>query len=95
MALGIPGDTATAIMMGGLLIHGLRCGPMLFVNNMPTVYGIFAALLIANCAMVVFQTDVYKRQVPFCEKVVGFWLATGQNSWYIVVESDQILAKDE
>ena len=43
-------------MMGGLLIHGLRCGPMLFVNNMPTVYGIFAALLIANCAMVVFQT---------------------------------------
>ncbi len=56
MALGIPGDTATAIMMGGLLIHGLRCGPMLFVNNMPTVYGIFAALLIANCAMVVFQT---------------------------------------
>ncbi len=35
-------------MMGGLLIHGLRCGPMLFVNNMPTVYGIFAALLIAK-----------------------------------------------
>lgn len=56
MALGIPGDTCTAVMMGGLTIQGLRTGPMLFQSNMDTVYGIFIALFIANVAMLVFQT---------------------------------------
>ena len=55
MALGIPGDTCTAVMMGGLIIQGLRPGPMLFQSNMDTVYGIFVALLIANIAMLLFQ----------------------------------------
>ena len=32
MTLGIPGDTMTAVLMGALLIHGLRPGPMLFAE---------------------------------------------------------------
>ncbi len=56
MALGIPGDTCTAVMMGGLTIQGLRPGPMLFQSSMDTVYGIFVALLIANIGMFIFQT---------------------------------------
>ena len=30
LSLGIPGDPTTAVMLGGLLIHGLRPGPLLF-----------------------------------------------------------------
>jgi putative tricarboxylic transport membrane protein len=47
MALGIPGDVTTAVLLGAFLIHGLTPGPALFKENISLVYGIFAALLIA------------------------------------------------
>ncbi|WP_227937374.1 tripartite tricarboxylate transporter permease [Alkalihalobacillus deserti] len=54
VSLGIPGDTVTALLLGGLVIHGLTPGPLLFQNNGDIVYGIFAALIIANFAMIAF-----------------------------------------
>lgn len=54
ISLGIPGDTVTALLLGGLVIHGLTPGPLLFQNNGDVVYGIFAALIIANIAMIAF-----------------------------------------
>ncbi|GGB39001.1 C4-dicarboxylate ABC transporter permease [Lentibacillus populi] len=54
MALGIPGDTVTAMLLGGLVIHGLQPGPIFFTQNTDIVYGIFAALIIANIAMLLF-----------------------------------------
>lgn len=48
LTLGIPGDNATAIMMGALLIHGLRPGPLLFKEHPDFIYGLFAVLLIVN-----------------------------------------------
>lgn len=53
MSLGIPGDTVTAMLLGGLVLHGLQPGPLLIQNNASVVYGIFAALLIANVFMAV------------------------------------------
>ncbi|QCR32324.1 tripartite tricarboxylate transporter permease [Lysinibacillus sp. SGAir0095] len=53
MSLGIPGDTVTAMLLGGLVLHGLQPGPLLIQNNAPVVYGIFAALLIANVFMAI------------------------------------------
>lgn len=55
LTLGIPGDSTTAVMLGGLLIHGLRPGPLLFKNNPGTVYGIFTMLFLANIFMLIFQ----------------------------------------
>ncbi|GKV65917.1 MULTISPECIES: tripartite tricarboxylate transporter permease [unclassified Sporosarcina] len=55
MALGIPGDTVTAMLLGGLIIHGIQPGPLFFTQNTDVVYGIFAALIIANIAMVIFM----------------------------------------
>ena len=55
MTLGIPGDTVTAMLLGGLMIHGLNPGPLLFQNNGPLVYGIFAACLIANVFMLLME----------------------------------------
>jgi putative tricarboxylic transport membrane protein len=48
LTLGIPGNTVTAILIGGLLIHGLRPGPMLFQNNGDVVYALFISLIVAN-----------------------------------------------
>jgi len=55
LALGIPGDGVTAFLLGGLTIHGITPGPLLFVNNPKIVYGIFVALIIANVIMLVME----------------------------------------
>jgi putative tricarboxylic transport membrane protein len=53
LGLGIPGSNSAAILMGGLLLHGLTPGPMLFVKNPEIVYGLYGGLLVANLAMLV------------------------------------------
>lgn len=55
LSLGIPGDPATAVMLGGFLIHGLVPGPMLFVTNKAEVYLIYLAILVSYITVVVFQ----------------------------------------
>ncbi|WP_377507315.1 tripartite tricarboxylate transporter permease [Octadecabacter sp. R77987] len=47
LSLGIPGDPATAIVLAGLMIHGLVPGPALFMNNAAEVYGVYIAVVIA------------------------------------------------
>ncbi|GHV53829.1 transporter [Deltaproteobacteria bacterium] len=51
LTLGIPGDMTTAMLLGGLVIHGLTPGPLLFTEQPIFVYGVFAAMLLANFAM--------------------------------------------
>ncbi|WP_367568693.1 tripartite tricarboxylate transporter permease [Lacrimispora sp.] len=55
LTLGIPGDTVTAMILGGLTLHGITPGPLLFKNSGPLVYGIFAAFLIATIMMLVVE----------------------------------------
>jgi putative tricarboxylic transport membrane protein len=55
LTLGIPGDTVTAMMLGGFLIHGISPGPLLFKTHGVFVYGIFAAMLIATVFMLVIE----------------------------------------
>lgn len=45
IALGIPGDTATALMLGALTIHGVESGPLMFRNQPVMVYSIFIAAI--------------------------------------------------
>lgn len=45
-ALGIPGDSTTALLIGALTIHGLEMGPMVFKNSGHIVYLMFALLLL-------------------------------------------------
>ena len=47
LSLGIPGDPATAIVLGGLMIHGITPGPALFMNHASEVYGMYIAVVIA------------------------------------------------
>ena len=50
LSFGIPGSNSTAILLGGLLIHGLQPGPLLFEQRPDVIYGLFGGLLIANVA---------------------------------------------
>ena len=51
MTLGIPGDGATAIIMGAFMVQGLALGPQLFTDHPVEVNSIFIGLLVANIAM--------------------------------------------
>lgn len=48
MTLGIPGDGATAIIMGAFMVQGLALGPQLFTDNPVEVNSIFIGLMMAN-----------------------------------------------
>lgn len=51
VALGIPGSVVDAILLGGLVIHGVQPGPFLFRNDPGMVYAIFNAAFIGNVIM--------------------------------------------
>lgn len=53
LTLGIPGDAMTAVLMGALIINGLRPGPMLFKEQMPFLSSVFISLIIATLFMIV------------------------------------------
>ena len=54
LTLGIPGDGATAIMLGALMVQGMQPGPLLFKEQASSVYAIFIGLLCANVIMGLF-----------------------------------------
>ncbi len=51
LTLGIPGDPATAILIGGLMIHGLEPGPQLFMNNPEIIYGTYFSVFFSSLMM--------------------------------------------
>lgn len=53
LALGIPGDAVTAILLGALVLQGVTPGPLIFVMNPQVVYTIYLALLFATVLMAV------------------------------------------
>jgi putative tricarboxylic transport membrane protein len=48
LVLGIPGSGTTAVILVGLMVHGLRPGPHLFTEQIDKVYAIFGTMLVAN-----------------------------------------------
>ncbi|HSA90956.1 MAG TPA: tripartite tricarboxylate transporter permease [Burkholderiales bacterium] len=56
LTLGIPGSATTAIMLGGLMMWGLRPGPMLFEKNPQFVWGLIASQYIANVLLLLLST---------------------------------------
>lgn len=51
LTLGIPGDSATAIMLGALMMVGITPGPLLFVEQTESVFTIIIGLFLANFFM--------------------------------------------
>lgn len=57
VALGIPGDANTAMLLGALMIHGLTPGPALIRNNGDLVYSMFAAVFL--CALIMLFVEFF------------------------------------
>lgn len=72
-ALGIPGDTTTAFLIGALTIHGLEMGPMVFRNSGHVVYLMFAAVVICAFGTMIFQA-LGMRIFPMILKVPYHYL---------------------
>lgn len=55
LSLGIPGDPATAIILGGLLIHGLQPGPMLFQTSLDVIYALYITIVVSWIVILLVQ----------------------------------------
>src|SRR5699024_9917069 len=66
MTLGIPGNAVTAVLMGGLIIHGLAPGPMLFENTPNVAYGFIFSLFFSN----IFFVPVGLIIARYCVRVI-------------------------
>lgn len=55
LTLGIPGDPVTAVLIGGLMIHGLQPGPQLFSNTPEVVYGIYFSVFVGSITMAIIM----------------------------------------
>lgn len=55
LTLGIPGDPVTAVLIGGLMIHGLQPGPQLFTNTPEVVYGIYFSVFVGSITMAIIM----------------------------------------
>ncbi len=51
LSFGIPGSNSAAILLGGLLVHGLIPGPRLFEENGDVVVGLYTGLVVANLSL--------------------------------------------
>ncbi len=67
LTLGIPGDPTSAVLLGGLMIHGLQPGPQLFINNPEVLYGIYFSLFFSSFIMML----VLFLSVRYLVKVVN------------------------
>ncbi len=55
MALGIPGDVVTAVMLGALLIHDIQPSPTFIADNPNLAYAVFIAFFLAHFIMIGLQ----------------------------------------
>jgi putative tricarboxylic transport membrane protein len=63
LALGIPGDAVTAVILGAFMLHGLAPGPFLFEKNGLEVYAIFEALLLSSIPTVILGLLLFRVAV--------------------------------
>lgn len=61
LTLGVPGDGATAILMGAFMVHGMVPGPTLFKESGNILYAIMFGLIIVN----IFMYLIGNALIPF------------------------------
>ncbi|MCK0209713.1 tripartite tricarboxylate transporter permease [Starkeya koreensis] len=55
LALGIPGSASTAVLLAGLILLGIRPGPMLMNEQPDLVWGLMASMFIGNVMLLVIN----------------------------------------
>ena len=75
MALGIPGDGITAMLIAALTIHGLQAGPLFMVEQHDLAMLIFACVLVSAIVTYLIQI-ITKRWFPYILKIPYHYLYT-------------------
>ncbi len=60
LALGIPGSSPVALIMGAFMVHGVQIGPLMLTQSPEMIQTIFLALIVANILMLIFQTGLLR-----------------------------------
>jgi putative tricarboxylic transport membrane protein len=55
LSLGVPGSGTTAIILGALIMFGLRPGPELFTRNADLVWAVIASMYVGNLLLLVMN----------------------------------------
>lgn len=61
ITLGLPGSSVAAILLGGMMIHGLTPGASMFTKHASTTYAIMIGFLFANILMAVIGIFAARR----------------------------------
>ncbi|MEM6761083.1 MAG: tripartite tricarboxylate transporter permease, partial [Pseudomonadota bacterium] len=67
LALGIPGDVITAVILGAFMIHGLRPGPILFEQNQVMIYALFMGIMLSS----VYLLGIGKLAIRFFSRLAA------------------------
>ena len=73
LALGVPGDVITAVILGAFMIHNLTPGPLLFQQNITVVYAIFMGIMLSSLFMLImghFSIKVFSRIADIPKKLL-------------------------
>lgn len=73
LALGIPGDVTTAIILGAFMIHGLRPGPLLFQDNLSLIYALFIGIMMSSIFLFVvgkFSIKIISRIADIPQRIL-------------------------
>ncbi len=79
LALGIPGEALTAMMLSVFYVHNVVPGPGLFQNQMDFVVALYLALLILNVLVLVFllfSTNTLLRVIEIPTRFLGIAVLT-------------------
>ena len=55
LTLGIPGSGTTAVMLGALMMLGVRPGPTLFTDHPEIAWGVIASMLVGNIILIIIN----------------------------------------
>ena len=61
VAFGIPGSLGTAILLGALLIQGLKPGPDMLTDNLPVTFSMVWSIVVANIAVAILLMFLSKQ----------------------------------
>lgn len=67
LALGIPGDVITAIILGAFMIHGLQPGPLMFQSNIDIIYALFIGMLAGSLLLLL----IGKASIPLLGRILN------------------------
>ncbi len=74
LALGIPGEALTAMMLSVFHVHNVIPGPQLFQNDLDFVYALYLAMLLLNIIVLVFllfATNLMTKIIQVPTRLLG------------------------